>query len=85
MLKLKEFREKKGLSQLSLGNILGISKQTVSSYETGSREPNIEMLAKLAIVLEVTIDELIEFRKIYDQVHEELYEKVQEKEKEPKS
>ncbi|MBN3490527.1 helix-turn-helix transcriptional regulator [Acholeplasma equirhinis] len=84
MLKLKEFREKKGLSQVKLGEILGLSKQTISTYELGTREPNIETLSKIAIVLDVTIDELIDFRKIYDQVHEELYSKVNEIVKENK-
>lgn len=85
MLKIKEFREKKGLSQEKLGEILGLSKQTISSYELGTREPNIETLVKISIVLDVSVDELIQFKKIYDQVHEDLYEKIQKKINQPKS
>lgn len=84
MHKIKALRTEKGLSQQELAEILGISQKTVSGYEVGVREPSIEILTKIAIVLDTTVDELIEFRKIHDQLGQELLEKIQ-KVKEPKS
>ncbi len=84
MHKIKALRTEKGLSQQELAEILGISQKTISGYEVGVREPNIETLIKIAIVLDTTVDDLIEFRKIHDQLGQELLEKIQ-KVKEPKS
>ncbi len=85
MLKIKEKRKKKGYSQEAFAEILGISQNAVSQYETGKREPDIETLSKISIVLDITVEELIEFRRIYDKVHDELYAKIVAKEKQPKS
>jgi transcriptional regulator with XRE-family HTH domain len=84
MQKLKDFRIRNGFSQGELGDIVGISQAAISSYEVGTREPTHEILIKLAIVLNTTVDELIEFRKIHDQIGNDLLEKIQ-KIKEPKS
>ena len=84
MQKLKELRIKKGLLQKELADLVGVSGNAISNYEVGFREPNIETLIKIAIVLDTTVDELIEFRKIHDQVGEELLKEAQ-KVKEPKS
>ncbi len=49
--KLKELRLKRKLSQRELGNILGVCNQTISFWETGSREPDLDTLVKLAVFL----------------------------------
>ncbi len=51
-------------------------------YETGDREAPVDVLTKIAIVLDTTVDELIEFRKIHDEIGNELLEKIR-KVKEP--
>lgn len=43
---LKEFREKKGLSQTELANRVGLKQTTISQYENGSRRPNLSMAKK---------------------------------------
>ncbi len=59
MLKLKELRKQKGLSQEEAANALGISMRAYQNYEYGQREPNIEMINKLADFYGVTTDYLL--------------------------
>ncbi len=53
---LKEIRTKKKLSQQELANIVGVSRNTISSIETGKYYPT----AKLALVLCVALDKKFE-------------------------
>lgn len=54
---LREFREKKGLSQTELANRVGLKQTTISQYENGSRRPNLCMAKKLAEALEMSLDD----------------------------
>lgn len=56
---IKKFRAKKGLSQNELADILFVSRQTVSSWENGRTQPDIEALEKLSNALSVSVEELI--------------------------
>ena len=85
MLKLKEFRIKKGLSQSQLAKIVSVHPAAIGNYEQGTREPNINTLTKIAVALGVTVDDLIDFQSIQHQVHKELFAKIDSKEKEPKN
>ena len=58
--KLKEFRVAKGLSQQKLGEDLGFCNQTISFWESGSREPDLDTLLKISRYFEVSLDELFE-------------------------
>ena len=58
-IKLKELRIEKGLSQRKLGEIFGVCNQTVSFWETGSREPDLDALIKIADFFEVSVDFLL--------------------------
>ena len=58
--RLKELRIEKKLSQRELGDIFGVCNQTISFWETGSREPDLDMLVKIAKFFEVSIDFLLE-------------------------
>ena len=59
-IKLKELRIEKGLSQQKLGEILGFCNQTISFWESGSREPDLDTLVKIANFFEVCFDDLLE-------------------------
>ena len=50
---IKAFREWKCLTQDQLAEKLFVTRQTVSNYETGRSRPDIEMLTKIADVLDV--------------------------------
>ena len=52
-------RKKKGLSQDELAFAIGVSRQTIYTWEAGLNYPNIVMVKKIADVLEVTTDDLL--------------------------
>ncbi len=56
---IKFFREKKNITQSELADKLCVTRQAVSNWENGKTEPDIEMLNKIASVLEISIEELI--------------------------
>lgn len=58
-MRLKELRIKKGLSLLELSLLVGVSDQTISNWERGKNEPNIENIIKLANIFNVSIDYLL--------------------------
>ncbi len=58
--KLKELRVEKGLSQKKLGEVFGVCNQTVSFWESGSREPNLDDLLQIARFFEVLVDYLLD-------------------------
>lgn len=56
---IRKIRKIKGLTMKELGNKVGLSEQGIGNYERGDRKPNIEIIDKIAKVLEVTTAELI--------------------------
>ena len=54
--RLKEVRAKQKLSQAQLAELVGVSRNTISSIETGQFNPT----AKLALVLCIALDEKFE-------------------------
>ncbi len=54
--KIKEIRAEKGLSQGQLAEMVGVSRNTISSIETGQFNPT----AKLAMVLCIALDKKFE-------------------------
>ena len=53
---LKEARAEKGLSQQQLADLIGVSRNTISSIETGQFNPT----AKLALILSIALDRKFE-------------------------
>lgn len=60
---LKETRIDKGLTQEEVADRIGLTRQAVSAYESGKRQPGIDILMKLAEVYEVSIENLLYGRK----------------------
>ena len=58
--RLKELRTEKGLSQQKLGELLGFCNQTISFWEIGSREPDLDTLVQIAHFFNVSFEELLE-------------------------
>jgi repressor LexA len=56
---LKKYRKKAGISQKKISEMLIMSQQGYAKYETGKASPNPEMLAKIAEILNCTMEELI--------------------------
>jgi len=57
---LKELRESKGLSQQKLGDILGVSRQTINSVENGKFDPSLTLAIKLTKFFNEPIDSIFE-------------------------
>ena len=49
----------KKMTQMEVAEILGVKPVTVSKYEVGTLEPNIESLKKLAELFQISVDELL--------------------------
>jgi transcriptional regulator with XRE-family HTH domain len=56
---LANLRKELNMSQAELAEKLGVSQQTISKYERGTREPDNETLAKLAEIFDCSIDYLL--------------------------
>ena len=55
---IKRIRTQKGMTQKQLGDLLGISVQTVSAYESGRRRPKMETIERFADALGVVVSSL---------------------------
>jgi transcriptional regulator with XRE-family HTH domain len=80
--KIKEMRAKKGMSQTELANKVGVHKQQLYRWEKNMQNPSIDSLCIIADVLELTVDELIEYRKVQGKISDEYTKMINEKEDE---
>lgn len=60
MIRIKELREKRHMSQMQLGMELNMSQNTISRYETGEREAGYAELIAIADYFGVSVDYLLE-------------------------
>lgn len=60
---LISLRKLNGFSQDELAAKIGVTRQTLSKYETGESLPDIEKCKLLAAVLDVSIDDLVNYDK----------------------
>lgn len=58
-MKLKEFRKSRKLNQQAVADVLNCSQAVYSRYESGDREPPLEVLIRLADFYNVSLDELV--------------------------
>lgn len=63
---IKDIRTRKGLTQAEVASALGVSSVVYSRYETGSRQPSIDILIQLADIFGVTVDYLLGRQDIED-------------------
>ncbi len=76
-------RKKSGLSQEEVAEKLGVSRQTISKWETDETVPDIRQSKKMAVLYSMSLDELIDFdidikeiQDIIDKTSEETEEKI---------
>ena len=72
--KIYNLRKKKNLSQEDLASILNVSRQTISKWETGESNPDIDKIVPLCNFFEISTDEFLKGRDI-------VYERKLSKEK----
>ena len=56
---IRALREKKGMTQEALAEALFVTRQTVSNYENGRSRPDLDMLVKIAQVLEADVNQVL--------------------------
>ncbi len=79
---LFQARKKCGLSQEDVAEKLGVSRQTVSKWETDETVPDIRQSKKMAVLYHVSLDELIDFDIDFKEIQDtiaKISEKVEEK------
>lgn len=59
--RIKEARTAKGLSQSALAELVGVSRNTISSIETGQFNPTAKLALVLCIALDKKFEELFYF------------------------
>ncbi|MCI9142895.1 MAG: helix-turn-helix transcriptional regulator [Lachnospiraceae bacterium] len=80
---LFDARKKKGLSQEEVAEKLGVSRQTISKWETDETLPDIRQAKRLAVLYGLSLDELITFdldireiQEAIDRTSEEVTDKI---------
>lgn len=58
---LKKVRADKNIFQQELANMVGVSRNTISSLETGQYEPTAKLALVLAIALDMKFEDLFYF------------------------
>ena len=57
--RLKARRKEMGMTQQMLADQLYVTKQTVSGWECGTRLPDVNLVIKIAKVLEISLEEFL--------------------------
>ena len=60
LVRLKELRKARRITQLKLAMDLNLTQNPVSRYETGEREPGIAELVRIADYFHISVDYLLE-------------------------
>lgn len=59
--KIKEYREKAGLKQSQLAEMVHARRETIVHLENGKYNPSLKLAMDIAKVFHVTVEELFEF------------------------
>jgi putative transcriptional regulator len=56
--RVRELRLERGLTQQQLGELVGVSRRTIISIETGRFAPSLTLAIRLARTFDLTVEEL---------------------------
>ena len=73
---LQELRKENGLTQEQLAEQLGVSRRTVSRWETGSNMPDMDILIELSDFYAVDLREILSGERKSERMNQELKETV---------
>ena len=59
---IRYYREQKDVSQQWLANAIGVSKMTVSNFESDKKYPNVEIVKKICEALGITLGKLMSYK-----------------------
>lgn len=60
--RIKEYREKKSLSQGRLAELCKVTRQTINAIENNKYDPSLELAFTLSDILGISIEELFIFK-----------------------
>lgn len=64
--RLRQIRQKKGITLTELATTTGISKSTLSRLESGQRKPSLELLLPVVAALAIALDEIVTSPRVED-------------------
>lgn len=59
MVRIREYRQAKGMTMKELGEAIGVTESAIGQYENGRRKPDYEKLLLIGQVLGCSIDDLV--------------------------
>ena len=75
--RIEEIRKEKGIKQEDFAKLMGVSRQTISSLETGKYNPSIFLAYKIAKYFEMTIEEVFIFdEEMWKEEDYEIWKKI---------
>ena len=63
--RLKQLRKARDMTQSQLADDLFVSRKTVSSWETGRNQPDLQTICRLASYYQLTVDDLIHQQSVH--------------------
>ena len=66
--RIAKYRKLKKLSQRDFANLIGVSNSRISNWEQGTHRPDVDILADICRVLEVSPSELLDIRLSTDEL-----------------
>ena len=73
----KKYRKETGMTQEEMANRLGVTTPAVNKWENSNSKPDIELLAPIARLLDISLDTLLSFHeKLSDTEIEEIIRKM---------
>jgi len=63
--KVREFRNKRGLTQDELADLIGVSRQAINAIEKEKFDPSLPTAFKLSELFKTSIEELFIFKSLY--------------------
>ncbi|MBE6765228.1 MAG: helix-turn-helix transcriptional regulator [Ruminococcaceae bacterium] len=59
--RLKEYRAKINVNQQEMGQLVGVSRQTISQIERGDYSPSVSLALKIAKVFEASVEDIFSY------------------------
>ena len=59
--RLKEYRAKINVNQQEMGQLVDVSRQTISQIERGDYSPSVTLALKIAKVFNVSVEDIFEY------------------------
>ena len=59
--RLKEYRAKINVNQTEMGNLVGVSRQTISQIERGDYSPSVTLALKIEKIFSVSVEDIFSY------------------------